>query len=399
MAHTPQDGGARSRLFSTGPFDGFGPTRFRPADEAVVGHQLRASRAASLRKGVRQHAPRAPGVYGMVDGRGRLIYVGKAKSLRIRLQSYFREQSRDPKAGKIIQQTRVLLWEQLGDEFAALLRELELIQTHRPRFNVHGIPGLQRHHYLCLGKGPAPHVYVAGAPTGNELGVYGPLVTRSSSEEAARRLNDWFRLRDCPQTVALSFTDQPPLFPVSQSPKCLRYELGTCRGPCIAACSRADYGSAVRAAKAFLDGRDRSILLRLREAMEREAEAFQFEKATALRDRLRSLEWIDSRLSLLRQARSRSSFVYPLTGQDGRQRLYFIHRGQVRAVCFAPTTPEERCRSEALMDATFTRDSRDLTLTGGAVDSVLLVVAWFRRNSAEKQKLISKGHAIRSLVG
>ena len=62
-----------------------------------------------------------------------MIYVGKAKNLRCRLLSYFRENSRDPKAGKIIQQTRRLVWEQTGDEFAALLRELELIQRLRPR--------------------------------------------------------------------------------------------------------------------------------------------------------------------------------------------------------------------------------------------------------------------------
>jgi excinuclease ABC subunit C len=399
MAHTPQDGGARTRLFSSGPFDGFGPSRFRPADEAVIGRQLRSSRTGRLRKGVREHAPRTPGVYGMIDGRGRLIYVGKAKNLRVRLLSYFRQNSRDRKAGKIIHHTRVLLWEQAGDEFAALLRELELIQTHRPRFNVLGVPGLQRHHYLCIGKSPAPHVYVTNAPTGKELGVYGPLVARTNSEDAARRLNDWFQLRDCPQTVTLSFADQPELFPESRSPKCLRFELGTCRGPCVAACSRTEYADGVRAAKAFLDGRDRTILSRLKESMEQSAESFQFEKAVALRDRLQSLEWIDARLLLLRQARTRSSFVYPLAGHDGRVRWYLIHRGQVRAACFAPETPAERERSDALLAASFTGGPFDQALTAGAVDSVLLVAAWFRRNGAERQKLISKAQAVRTLAG
>jgi excinuclease ABC subunit C len=399
MAHTPQDGGAKARLFSTTSFDGFGPSRFRPDEERVVGRQLRSTRPGRLRKAVREHAPRAPGVYGMIDGRGRLVYVGKAKNLRVRLLSYFRTNSRDPKAGKIIRHTRILLWEEVGDEFAALLRELELIQTHRPRFNVLGIPGLQRHHYLCLGKSPAAHVYISSAPNGKELGVYGPLVRRSNTEDAARRINDWFRLRDCPQTVSLAFADQPELFPEPSSPKCLRFELGTCRGPCVAACSRAEYAAGVRAAKAFLDGRDRAILAKLKEMMEEAAQSFQFEKAMALRDRLQSLEWIDARLALLREARNHSSFVYPLAGHDGRMRWYLIHRGQVRAVCFAPTTPEERGRSDALLAATFTSDPGDKHVSVGAVDSVLLVVSWFRRNSAERRKLISKSRAIRILAG
>src|SRR4029450_13023608 len=107
------------------------------------------------------------------------------------------------------------------------------------------------------------------------------------------------------------------LFPEWRSPKCLRFELGTCRGPCVAACSRAEYGSGVRAAKAFLDGRDRAILAMLKEMMHEAAESFHFEKAMALRDRLQSLEWIDARLSLLRQGRGRRSVGLPPAGGGG----------------------------------------------------------------------------------
>src|SRR5437016_4386868 len=98
MPKPPTDGTAQPRLFPANVFDGFGPSRFRPADEPVVGRQFRGKQATRLRKQVRAHAPRTPGVYGMIDGRGRLVYVGKAKNLRARLLSYFREGSRDEKA-------------------------------------------------------------------------------------------------------------------------------------------------------------------------------------------------------------------------------------------------------------------------------------------------------------
>src|SRR5437899_1461144 len=110
MPKIPKDGTAHPRLFATNVFDGFGPSRFRPADEAVVGRKFRARQPSRLRKAVRTHAPRSPGVYGMIDERGRLVYIGKAKNLRARLLSYFRVNSRDPKAARIIQNTRVLLW-------------------------------------------------------------------------------------------------------------------------------------------------------------------------------------------------------------------------------------------------------------------------------------------------
>jgi len=393
MKKTPTDGTAQPQLFVGNTFDGFGPSRFRPADESVVGRKFRSKHPKRLRKAVRAHAPRSPGVYGMIDERGRLVYIGKAKDLRSRLLSYFRENSRHPKAAKIIRNTRVLVWEQTGDEFAALLRELELIQTLRPKFNVLGVPGLQRHHYVCIGKSPAPYVFVTNKPTGKELGVYGPLVIRWRSEDTARRLNDWFKLRDCPQTVSLAFSDQPELFPEPRSAKCLRMELGNCLGPCAAACSQKDYGAGVRAAKAFLDGRDRTILAKLKRLMDDAASNFAFEKATALRDRLQSLEWLDARLTLLRQARTKNSFVYPLTGHDGRERWYLIHRGQVRAACFTPKNDDARNRAAALLTATFTTLPESPILTGGAVDSVLLVAAWLRKNAGEAAKLMKQAEA------
>jgi excinuclease ABC subunit C len=393
----PRDGtsdGTRSpNLFPDGTFDGFGPSKFRPTDETIIGRQIRGKRPLLLRKGVQELAPKLPGVYGMIDERGRIVYVGKAKNLRSRLLSYFRGNSRDPKAGKIIRQARTLVWEQTGDELAALLRELELIQTLRPRFNVLGLPGLQRHHYVCIGKSPAAFVYITNRPSGKEPGIYGPLLARPKSEKAVRWLNDWFKLRDCPQTVPMAFSDQPLLFSEDVSAKCMRFELRTCSGPCVGACSRKQYAGAVRGAKAFLEGRDRAILKKLKGLMERAAAEFEFEKAASMRDRLQALEWIDARLSLLRHARGRNSFVYPLIGADGCERWYLIHRGQVRAVCFAPITEEGSRRTAGLLTNVFVERPEAVVLADGVVDSVLLVAAWFRKHGEEREKLMTKSLA------
>jgi excinuclease ABC subunit C len=325
----------------------------------------------------------------MIDPRGRLLYVGKAKNLRARLLSYFRVKSRDRKAGKIIGQTRHLVWEQTGDEFAALLRELELIQTLRPRFNVLGLPGLQGHHYVCIGKSPAPYIYIASKPTGKEQGIYGPLVARPKTSDAVRRLNDWFKLRDCPQTVTLGFSDQPDLFPEEKSPRCLRFELQTCAGPCIGSCSRQEYGVGVRNARAFLEGRDRTLLKELENLMRTAAAEFQFEKATALRDRFTALEWLDARLSLLRHARNKQSFVYPLEGHDGRIRWYFLNRGQVVSVHYPPTSDEERQQLRGVLERHCARRPEPAALSDKVVDSVLLVAAWFRKYADERTRLMS----------
>jgi excinuclease ABC subunit C len=393
MSRTPRDGKTRQpRLFAGDDFDGFGPSRFRPAEEVPPVHAILGKRVSRLKRGVKQHAPKLPGVYGMLDGRDRLIYVGKAKSLRCRLLSYFRENSRDPKAGKIIKQTKRLVWEQTGDELAALLRELELIQRLRPKFNVLGVPGFQRHHYICIGKAPAAYVYIATTPTGKEQGVYGPFVRRNQSEDAARRLNDWFKLRDCPQTVAMNFAEQGELFEHDRSAKCMRFELGTCTGPCAGGCTRKEYSAGVRGAKAFLDGRNRSILKTLQEQMEAASAGFEFEKAMSLRDKLQAVQWLDDRLGLLRQAREKNSFVYPLAGHDSRVRWYLIHRGEVQAVAFPPTA-ETADRVAKLLATTFTDHPAPAVLSDVAVDSVLLVSGWFRKHADERGRLLTKGQA------
>src|SRR5207248_6749812 len=167
-----------------------------------------------------------------------------ANSLRARLLSYFRANSRDPKAGRIVRHTCTLVWERAENEFAALLRELELIQLFRPRFNVLGQPGRQRYFYVCLGRPPAPYAYVAREPAAKDLGSYGPFVGRGAADQAVRRLNDVFRLRDCPAGEPVLFADQRELFPAARGAKCLRYELDTCLGPCGGFCTRRDYAAA-----------------------------------------------------------------------------------------------------------------------------------------------------------
>jgi excinuclease ABC subunit C len=192
----------------------------------------------------------------------------------------------------------------------------------------------------------------------------------------------------------MAFSDQPEIFPTDKTAKCMRFELQTCSGPCAGACSRKEYGVGVRDVKAFLDGRDRTILNAMKARMDDAAAGYEFEKASSLRDRLQAIEWLDARLSLIRQARARNSFVYPLVGSDGRERWYLINRGQVRAACYAPVSEEELKLVADILSVTFSDRPEAIVLTGGNVDSVLLVAAWFRKYGKERSKLLTKQDAV-----
>jgi excinuclease ABC subunit C len=369
-------------------FHGFGATRYRAVEDDVLGGLTEHRNTSELHQSVRGKVPRTPGVYGMVGKGGRLIYVGKAKCLRSRLMSYFRDSS-DPKAGKIIRHTKWLLWEHQADEFAALLRELELIQRHRPRFNVQGIPGHRRYVYLCMGRGPAACAYLTREPTGKELAAYGPFVGRGRSQEAVRRFNIEFHLRDCPTTTSFHFAEQQELFDSDRNAKCLRYELGTCLGPCAGYCSTGQYGSAVQKARAFLEGKDVGVIDALRQEMMQHSSGFRFEQAATLRDRATLLEWLHDKLTFLRTARSKTSFVYPLVGADGECRWYLIHAGLVQAVVRQPKCLASATATMSMMKDVFANTYNRSTNLERCVDSVLLVTGWFRKRVEQRKALLS----------
>ncbi len=317
----------------------------------------------------------------MVAATGELLYVGKAKCLRSRLLSYFRSKSRDPKAGRIIAHTFIIAWEPATSEFAALLRELELIRRWQPRFNVQGQPRRRQRVYVCVGRKPAPYVFTAARPPQTARRVFGPVPAGDKVREAVRRVNDWFRLRDCPRAQQMVFADQTELFPLELVPGCIRHEIGLCLAPCAAACSRDGYAAVAAAAVAFLEGRDASPLETIERDMNAASAAMQFERAAALRDKLTLLQWLTDHLTRLREA-AQQSFVYALPSIEGPDLWYAIHGGRVRAVLPAPHDDDSRRRTASILEAIYPKKMSEAgSLSLDEIDSVLLVSSWFRRHS------------------
>jgi excinuclease ABC subunit C len=360
------------------PFAGFGPGRFRPADLTGGTGCVRAERISKLKSGTLAEAPELPGVYAMLDPLGRVIYVGKAKSLRHRLMSYFRTRSRDRKAGRILKRARAIAWEVQTDEFAALLRELELIQRHRPRFNVVGQPGRKQYVYIVVGRDKSAGLVLSRKPQADAKAVFGPFIARARAERAVQRLNDRYKLRTCPATTPMTFRGKATK-ELALTPLCLRFELGTCAGPCAAMCGERQYAKHLAAAVAFLVGSDRSFLDEVKAEMATAAEAMHYERAAAARDKLADLTWLDERLAQLQKARQRKRYLYPLLAHDGRTTWYRIDRGQVQAVAFGPP--------DAPPDALTGPLEPRLIVSGRDVDSVLLVAAWFRKHRPERDAL------------
>ena len=151
--------------------------------EVVGGKSKRA-----LRDHMLQSCPQVPGVYGMLNRKGELTYVGKSKSLRSRLLSYFADSNARQKGGRIIESTRAIQWETQPSEFASLVREQSLIRRFSPRWNVQGVPKRQRPVYLCLGRKPATF-FLSALPPRECQAIEGPFFGVGRMKTAVDSLN------------------------------------------------------------------------------------------------------------------------------------------------------------------------------------------------------------------
>jgi excinuclease ABC subunit C len=370
------------------PFENFGPSALDPWKDPLAWLCFQGERANSLRRRVRHQAPKLPGVYGMLSADDELIYFGKAKCLRARLLCYFRPRSRDPKAGRILKQTQRIVCEVQSSEFAALHRELELIRRFRPRFNVQGQPRHRRRQFVCLGRKPAPYVFLTRHPPAWVRALFGSVPGGETARQAVRWINDAFGLRDCPQSQAMRFADQGALFPLVHGAGCLRHEIGTCLGPCTGELTQARYSQGVRAAQAFLYGEDTTTLRRLHEQMAAASKAQEFEKAASLRDKWRAVRWLCEHLDRLRQAQRLGTWIYPVRGEGRRDMWYVLHAGRTAAALPWPKDANAIKATESILETVLRREKEAaLRQTSKEIEDVLLASSWFRKHPDEKALL------------
>jgi excinuclease ABC subunit C len=351
-----------------------------------VSRGRRAQRAAplpstdleQLRQRVRALAENRPAIYRMTDALGRVIYVGKAKRLRTRLLTYFRAEYPDDKAARILYAASNITWDYVPSEFAAYLGELRQIRLYRPHFNYRGNV-TRRSVLIKISAEPAPRVYAGATVAKSDAWCYGPFHSLGRTLEAVRTLNDLLGLRDCTQEMPAAFTGQGDLFGQPRQAGCMRYELGSCTGPCGGFVAELEYRRRVETARAFLEGRTIQPMDRVVRAMQDAAAEARFELAARWRERFEQLEWLLAATSRARSARDLLTFVYRDPGEFGDDRVYLVRQGVVRAWFPYPSTPIELEAFRAVVAEEAMRPqppSGPLPLE--ALDEILLLMSWFR---------------------
>jgi excinuclease ABC subunit C len=351
-----------------------------------------AERLAIMRSDVRARAEDRPGVYRMITETGEVAYVGKSKRLRSRLLSYFRAEFPRDKSARIVREAHHIAWTYVPSEFASLLAELRLIKSLRPRLNVSQKRDDRNYGFVRITGGRAPRLTVArGTGSADRGGVfYGPFVGTVNLRDALRDLSTTLGLRDCSLDGKMRFADQMDLLSVPpRTPGCLRYEIGTCLGPCVGAPTARQYGAQVRQARDFLEGSTDGPLVQLESAMRSASERLEFERAGILRDRWQALEDLRERFSRLRFAVESLSFVYMVPGHDGDDRIYLVRRGVVCHEFPAPRSEGDWATvSRRVREVYSGRHTKAGAVPAHEVDELLLVTSWFATRPEELEATV-----------
>lgn len=341
-----------------------------------------AEQLAVMRCTVRDNAADRPGIYRMLSSTGEVVYVGKSKRVRSRLLSYFRCAYPEEKGARILREAEAIDWEYCPSEFAALLRELKLIKTFRPRLNVAMKRDGLHYAFIKITRGAAPKLAVVRGASADDASVYyGPFVGAQRIEDALRELSDALLLRDCRSDMKMHFSDQGELFQLApRTPGCIRFEIGKCLGPCVGGCSVSQYEERVAMARAFLDGADDGPIEMLKRKMKEASEALEFERAASYRNKLERLEALREQFGRLRFAVEKLSFVYTVPGHEGADRVYLVKRGVVRAELDKPKSSWQRVKLRRLVDSIFSDAEKPSTsVPTHEIDELLLLSSWFRR--------------------
>ena len=251
------------------------------SSEASSEGSLAAGRAAIVAH--LKHAPSRPGVYRMIDARGDVLYVGKAKNIKKRIAAYARPTGLDTRIERMIAQTRTLEFVVTRTETEALLLEANLIKRLRPRFNVTLRDDKSFPYIVITTDHWAPQILKHRGAHTRPGHYYGPFASVWAVNRTVNALQRAFLLRSCSDS-----------FFESRTRPCLLYQIKRCSAPCTKEIDFQNYAALVREANAFLSGRSKAVKDELAQEMDTASTALDFERAAIYRDRLAALSAIQS---------------------------------------------------------------------------------------------------------
>lgn len=276
--------------------------------------------------------PEAPGVYLFTDAQGALLYVGKAVSLRKRVQSYFtdRDFAYDAeRLGAMVAQIADVEYLLTANELEALILESNLIKERRPRYNI--VLRDDKHYpFIRLNpKDPFPALQVVRRIRRDGALYFGPYVPAGTMWTLLALIHRTFPLRTCRSIAGRT--------------RCLEYHLGRCQAPCEGLVTPEEYGEAVQKVRLLLEGKDREVIGQLTAQMRAAAERLDFERAARLRDQIDSLRRAaEGQRVISPRGEDQDVFGVAQEGREAQAQLLVVRGGKLigrHGFAFTEATP------------------------------------------------------------
>ncbi|HWZ63042.1 MAG TPA: excinuclease ABC subunit UvrC [Steroidobacteraceae bacterium] len=249
--------------------------------------------------------PRRPGVYRMFGADQELLYVGKARSLRDRVGTYFAAGNVDPKVQALVAQIAAIEVTVTNSETEALLLEYNLIKQHKPRFNI-VLRDDKSFPYIHLeAQHPFPRLAFYRGARSAPGRYFGPFPSAGAVRDTLNQLQKLFRIRNCRDS-----------FFANRSRPCLQHQIGRCSAPCVGLIAREAYAQDIEAAVKVLEGRSDEVNTELQQRMEAAGARLEFERAAQLRDQLAALKRIQAQQIVTADA-ERDADVLAIVGDAG----------------------------------------------------------------------------------
>jgi excinuclease ABC subunit C len=273
---------------------------------------------AALIKDEVRRLPDKPGVYRMMGEGGEVLYVGKARSLKKRVSQYAQGRFHTQRIAHMVDLTRSMEFVVTRTETDALLLEINLIKSLKPRFNVLLRDDKSFPEIVIRREHPAAQLKKHRGAHTIRGDYFGPFASAYSVNRTLNTLQKAFLLRSCSDSVYESRT-RP----------CMLHQIKRCAAPCTGLISIEDYEALVGQAEAFLRGRSRLVMARMAEEMTAAAEAMEFERAAALRDRIRALASVAQEQQINYEAIEEAD-VFALHAEGGQAcvQVFFFRAGQ-----------------------------------------------------------------------
>ena len=272
-------------------------------------------------QGILATLPAKPGCYLMKNMDGKIIYAGKAISLRNRVRSYFHaDASHDAKTRRLVRDIADIEWIVVGSELEALILEMNLIKKHRPKYNVR-LKDDKRYPYIKIHwADPFPKVTVTRQMVDDGSRYFGPYTSAWAVYQTLDVLRRIFPYLTCDREI--TGMDQRA---------CLYYDIKLCTAPCIGAVNQIQYRQVISDLMDFLSGHSDDIVIRLQRDMEKAAEEMRFERAAALRDQLKAIQAIIERQKIVFASDYVDSDVLAMARANGEAcvQIFFIRGGKL----------------------------------------------------------------------